>query len=57
MEFKERRSGKQLRSGIGRRKYNDPQFKGPERRSGLERRCGKDRRELEGRDPRIAPVL
>lgn len=57
MKSKERRSGKQLRSGADRRIFNDPNFKGSDVRSGLERRCGKDRRKLEGRDQRIAYVL
>ena len=45
MEKKEeRRSGKELRSGIDRRKSNDPNYKGPERRSGQDTRSNKDRR-------------
>lgn len=44
METKERRTGKEQRSGISRRKFNDPNFKGPERRSGRDRRSVKERR-------------
>ena len=33
-----------MRSGIDRRKFNDPNYTGPERRSGKERRSGRDRR-------------
>jgi hypothetical protein len=32
------------RSVQNRRKFNDPNYKGPERRSGKERRSGNDRR-------------
>jgi len=32
------------RSGEDRRKFNDPNFKGPERRSDKDRRSGTDRR-------------
>lgn len=32
------------RSGQERRKLNDPNYKGPERRKGKERRSGHDRR-------------
>jgi hypothetical protein len=32
------------RSGHDRRKFNDPGYKGPERRSERDRRSGKDRR-------------
>ena len=33
-------SGKDRRSGVDRRKFNDPDYKGPERRSGRDRRSG-----------------
>jgi len=39
---KERRSGKDLRSAIDRRKFRDPKV--PSTRSGQDRRSGKDRR-------------
>jgi len=32
------------RSGEDRRKINDPNHRGPDRRSGIDRRYGKDRR-------------
>ncbi len=35
---------KDRREGLDRRKFNDPDFKGPERRSGQKRRAGKSRR-------------
>jgi len=44
MEKKERRYGKERRSGVDRRKFDDPNCKKPERRSGRDRRFGKDRR-------------
>ncbi len=44
METKDRRAGKERRLGISRRKFNDPNFKGPELRSGRNRRSVKDRR-------------
>jgi hypothetical protein len=42
----ERRTGNidMIRSFSDRRKYRDPNYKGPERRSGQERRTCKDRR-------------
>jgi hypothetical protein len=30
----DRRSGKERRSGVDRRKFSDPNYKGPERRTG-----------------------
>jgi hypothetical protein len=33
-------SGKDRRSGVDRRKFNDPDYKGPERRSGRDRKSG-----------------
>jgi hypothetical protein len=44
MEKQERRSKKDRRTGMKRRKINNPNYKSPERRSGLERRSGNDRR-------------
>jgi hypothetical protein len=44
MERVQRRSRKDRRSGIERRKFDDPKYKGPERRSGRDRRSGKERR-------------
>lgn len=44
MRKKERRSGKERRSKVGRRKFKDPNYKGPERRKGCNRRSEKDRR-------------
>jgi len=40
----DRRYERGRRSGIDRRKFNDPNYKGPECRSGRDRRSGKDRR-------------
>ena len=48
MEKKEeRRSGKERRSVEGRRKFNDPNYEGPERRRYQDRRTGQ-RRKTEG---------
>ena len=48
MEKKEApRTGKEKRSGENRRQFNDPNYKGPERRSREDRRTGKDRRKSE----------
>lgn len=48
MEREERRSEKrQRRVNTDRRRFNDPDYNGPERRSGKDRRTGKDRRVLE----------
>jgi hypothetical protein len=44
MRKEERRSRKERRTGVDCRKFNDPDYKGPERRSGLERRLKEDRR-------------
>lgn len=44
MEKKERRSEPKRRAGIERRKFNDPDYKGPERRRLNERRTTKKRR-------------
>ncbi len=45
MEKKEeRRSEKERRTGEDRRKFNDPDYKGPERRSGQDRRIDKRRK-------------
>ena len=44
MEKKERRFGKERRSRVDRRKFNDPNYKGPESRSDRDRRSGKDKR-------------
>ena len=44
MRKKEQRSGKERRSKVNRRKFKDPNYKGPERRSDRNRRSGKDRR-------------
>ena len=38
------RTDKDWRSGEDRRKFDDPKYKGPERRSFIDRRSGKDRR-------------
>jgi hypothetical protein len=37
-------SRKDRRSGVDRRKFNDPDYKGPERRSGRDRRSGEESR-------------
>jgi len=42
--IKLKRSGEDRRSGVDRRKFNDPNYKGPERRSGQDRRSAKERR-------------
>jgi len=42
--IKLKRSGEDRRSGVDRRKFNDPNYKGPERRSGQDRRSTKERR-------------
>ena len=48
MEKKEApRVRKERRSGEDRRKFNDPNYKGIEHRSGQNRRSGKDRRKFE----------
>ncbi len=44
METKDRRTVKERRLGISRRKFNDPNFKGLELRGGRDRRSVKDRR-------------
>jgi len=44
MRKKEQRSGKERRSKVSRRKFEDPIYKGPERRRSRNRRSGKDRR-------------
>ena len=44
MVKREHRSGKERRTGIDRRKYGNPKYKGVERRSTHERRSGTDRR-------------
>jgi hypothetical protein len=44
MAKQEHRSKKGRRAGVKRRGKNDPNHKGPERRSELERRSEKDRR-------------
>jgi hypothetical protein len=41
---KERRSSNNRRTGEDRRRFNDPDYKGPKRRSGKDRRSGKSRR-------------
>jgi hypothetical protein len=41
----ERRSGKDRRTGVVRRKFNEPNYKTPERRCGKDRRLGMERRE------------
>lgn len=51
-KFKERRYGKETRSGLDRRKLNDPNYKGPNTRSGKERRSKKNRRKPGGKDLR-----
>ena len=43
----ERRSEKERRLGEDRRKFSDPNYKGPERRKDQGRRSGKDRRKSE----------
>lgn len=45
METKEHRSGQKRRSRVGRRKSNDPNYKGPKRRSDGDGRSGKERRQ------------
>jgi hypothetical protein len=44
MKERVRRSRKDRRSEVNRRKFNDPNYKGPERRSGRDRRSGVERR-------------
>jgi hypothetical protein len=44
MEKEKRRSGKDRRWRIDRRKANHPNYEGSERRSGRDRRYGKERR-------------
>jgi len=44
MNFTERRSRNDRRTGKHRRQKNDPDYNGPERRSGWDARSGKDRR-------------
>ena len=44
MDIDETKQGSGRRFGKDRRKINDLNYKGPERRSGRERRSGKDRR-------------
>ena len=44
MKTKEQRSGKEQRSEEDRRKFNDPNYKEPERRDGLDRRVLTNRR-------------
>lgn len=44
MEKKERRSGQKRRTKEDRRKFNDPNYSGPEHRRGLDRRSEEDRR-------------
>ena len=44
MEEKEPCSGKGRRPEADHSKFNDPIYKGSERRSGLDRRSGRDRR-------------
>jgi hypothetical protein len=46
MVKQERRTGKDQRAGGDRRKFSDPNYKGPERRCGQDRRAGKDRRKF-----------
>ena len=41
---KERRGGKERRSGLNLRVGNDSDYKGPESRGGRDRRSGKNRR-------------
>jgi hypothetical protein len=45
MDEKESPIRKERRASSDRRKFNDPNYKGPERRSGQNRRAGKSRRE------------
>jgi len=40
-------SRKERRSGVDRRKFNDPNYKGPERRSGRDRRSGEESRKTD----------
>ena len=47
MEKKERRSKKRRKVNSERRRFNDPDYNGPESRSGREGRSEKDRRVLE----------
>jgi len=48
MEKKEElRTEKERRSGKDRRKFDNSNYKGPERRSDQDRRTGKDRRKSE----------
>ena len=44
MEERVARSQKDRRVGVDRRKFDDPNYKGPERRSGKDRRSGVERR-------------
>ncbi len=44
MKKRERRCGKERRSEVDRRKFNDPNYKKPEYRSGRDKRFRKDRR-------------
>jgi len=44
MEKKVRRSQRDRRLGVDRRKFDDPNYKGRERRSGRDRRSGLERR-------------
>jgi hypothetical protein len=44
MEERKRRSLKDRRLGVDRRKFDDPNYKGLERRSGRDRRSGMERR-------------
>lgn len=46
MVKQERRSRKNRRSDMNRRKLSDSSYKGPERRNMQDRRLGKDRRNL-----------
>jgi len=49
MKKRERRCGKEQRSGVDRRKFNDPNYKEPESRSGRDKRFRKDRRKSKQR--------
>ena len=46
MEKRERGSRNERRLGVDRRKSDDPNYKGRERRSGKDRRSGVERRKL-----------
>jgi hypothetical protein len=50
MALNERRIGNNImvRTNSDRRVFNDPNYKGPERRCGVERRTNKDRRKRPG---------